>query len=104
MATFTGTSANEAILPGLLSPTVISSNGLPPGNEADLINAFGGNDTVGGGQGNDSGQLAVGVLTTSVVEAASPNRKHVVGSLRSKMVVIPSPVSSSTAPSGCVCK
>ena len=60
MATFTGTDADETITPSLLSPSVTSSSGLPPGVEDDLIIAGGGADIVGGGTGSDTAHLGGG--------------------------------------------
>ena len=69
MANFTGTDADEIILPGFVSPTVTTSGGSRPSNAADVINAgggddvidsAGGNDVVTGGRGNDVAILGSG--------------------------------------------
>jgi Ca2+-binding RTX toxin-like protein len=55
MSTLLGTDADESILPGDISPTVIALAGpLVAGADADVIIAGGGNDTVNGGGGNDT--------------------------------------------------
>ena len=54
MATFTGTNADEVITPQFVSPTVAATGGTAPSNEADFINANGGNDTIDSGGGNDT--------------------------------------------------
>ena len=70
MATFTGTNADETITPTLVSPTVATSGGSLPSDNADVINAGGGSDlpsiaaaamdVVTGGQGNDLAFLGAG--------------------------------------------
>ncbi|HVG71112.1 MAG TPA: calcium-binding protein [Vicinamibacterales bacterium] len=69
MANFTGTDADEIIIPGFVSPTVTTSGGSRPSNAADVINAgggddvidsSGGNDVVTGGRGNDVAILGSG--------------------------------------------
>ena len=40
MATFTGTNANEIITANFVSPTVKSSGGALPSDEADIIDAL----------------------------------------------------------------
>ncbi len=76
MATFTGTSADETITPGFVSPTVTASGGTSPSNAADvidggdgndLIDSGGGNDTVTGGRGNDVALLGSGDDTWSML-------------------------------------
>ena len=64
MAIFTGTNANETIIPGFVSATVFRfppeafpSNAVDTinaGGGNDFVNASGGNDTVNGGDGNDT--------------------------------------------------
>ena len=53
MPTFTGTSANETIKPGSVSPTVTASGAAAPSDLADTINGGGGNDFLDGGGGDD---------------------------------------------------
>jgi Ca2+-binding RTX toxin-like protein len=69
MANFTGTDADEIIIPGFVSPTVTTSGGSRPSNAADVIDAgggddvidsSGGNDVVTGGRGNDVAILGSG--------------------------------------------
>jgi Ca2+-binding RTX toxin-like protein len=53
MANFTGTDADEIILPGFVSPTVTTSGGNRPSNAPDVIDAGGGNDVIDSGGGDD---------------------------------------------------
>jgi Ca2+-binding RTX toxin-like protein len=53
MANFTGTDADEIILPGFVSPTVTTSGGSRPSNAPDVIDAGGGDDVIDSGGGND---------------------------------------------------
>ncbi|OPY91470.1 MAG: Hemolysin-type calcium-binding repeat (2 copies) [Syntrophus sp. PtaU1.Bin208] len=50
MATIKGTSGDDTITPGYVSPGV--TGGIPSG-AADTIYGYGGNDTIDGGGGND---------------------------------------------------
>lgn len=64
MATVTGTSGNDTIIPGFISNGVV---GVGPGNQlsdADSINGGDGNDLINGGAGNDTlvGGLGLDVL------------------------------------------
>src|SRR5215213_3545737 len=59
MATFIGTDQNETIIPGTVSPTV-TVTGNPSLSDADFIIAAGGNDTVQGGDLNDTAFLGAG--------------------------------------------
>lgn len=55
MAVFTGTSGNDTITPGTVSPGVIRNPaGSFPGGGADRIGGGGGDDTLDGGGGNDT--------------------------------------------------
>src|SRR6478736_4259437 len=69
MASFTGTNADEAITPALVSPSLATVGGTFPSDLADVIDggggvdtidAAGGADTVRGGAGNDIVQLGAG--------------------------------------------
>jgi Ca2+-binding RTX toxin-like protein len=69
MANFTGTDADEIIIPGFVSPTVTTSGGSRPSNAPDVndagggdddIDSSGGNDVVTGGRGNDVAILGSG--------------------------------------------
>ena len=53
MANFTGTGADEIIIPSFVSSTVTASGGARPSNAADTIDGGAGNDTIDGGGGND---------------------------------------------------
>ena len=53
MANFTGTGADEIIIPSFVSSTVTASGGLHPSNAADFIDGGAGDDTIDGGGGND---------------------------------------------------
>ena len=55
--TIHGTGKADKILPGFVSPGV---TGGAPGDGADTIFAFGGNDVVRGGRGNDHAFLGAG--------------------------------------------
>src|SRR5437667_5426359 len=54
MANFTGTNADEIIIPSFVSSTVTASGGQRPSNAADFIDGGAGNDTIDGGGGNDT--------------------------------------------------
>src|SRR4051794_32480390 len=54
MANFTGTNADEIIIPSFVSPTVIATGGTTPSNAADVIDGGAGNDTIDGGGGDDT--------------------------------------------------
>ena len=55
MSTFTGTDASEVITPAFVSGTVVVTGTPPrPSDEADIIDAGGGDDTVDAGGGNDT--------------------------------------------------
>jgi Ca2+-binding RTX toxin-like protein len=53
MANFTGTGADEIIIPSFVSSTVTATGGIRPSNAADIIDGGAGNDTIDGGGGND---------------------------------------------------
>jgi Ca2+-binding RTX toxin-like protein len=53
MASFTGTGADEIIIPSFVSSTVTSTGNPRPSNAADTIDGGAGNDTIDGGGGND---------------------------------------------------
>jgi Ca2+-binding RTX toxin-like protein len=53
MANFTGSGADDIIIPSFVSRTVVSSNGRAPSSAADTIDGGAGNDTIDGGGGND---------------------------------------------------
>ena len=53
MAKFTGTGADEIIIPSFVSSTVTATGGARPSNAADTIDGGAGNDTIDGGGGND---------------------------------------------------
>ncbi len=53
MANFTGTNADEIIIPSFVSSTVTATGGARPSNAADIIDGGAGNDTIDGGGGND---------------------------------------------------
>src|SRR5215213_738763 len=59
MATFIGTDQNETIIPGTISPTV-TVTGNPDLSEEDFFILRGGNDTVQGGDLNDTAFLGAG--------------------------------------------
>jgi Ca2+-binding RTX toxin-like protein len=54
MANFTGTGADEIIIPSFVSSTVTATGGARPSNAADTIDGGAGNDTIDGGGGNDT--------------------------------------------------
>ena len=61
---------DEAIVPGVVSPTVVATEGpLEVTDGADIINAGGGNDVVDGGAGND--RLFGGAGTDALFGGAS---------------------------------
>ncbi len=53
MASFTGTGADEIIIPSFVSSTVTATGKPRPSNAADIIDGGAGNDTIDGGGGND---------------------------------------------------
>lgn len=61
MSIFSGSNANEVITPDFVSPTVtVVGAQSRPSDEADVIFAGGGNDTVRGGRGDDVAFLGAG--------------------------------------------
>src|SRR6266702_3108976 len=60
MASFTGTGADEIIIPSFVSSTVTATGKPRPSNAADIIDGGAGNDTVAGGRGNDIALLGRG--------------------------------------------
>jgi Ca2+-binding RTX toxin-like protein len=60
MGVYTGTNADEIIVPGEVSPTVDVSGPATPSNDPDTINAGGGDDQVAGGGGIDQINLGAG--------------------------------------------
>jgi Ca2+-binding RTX toxin-like protein len=54
MANFTGTGADEIIIPSFVSSTVTATGGARPSNAADTIDGGAGNDTIDGGGGDDT--------------------------------------------------
>src|SRR5258705_10245166 len=86
MANFTGTNADEIIIPSFVSSTVTASGGQRPSNAADFIDGGAGNDTIDGGGGNgtinggDGNDLLIGGAGNDIVTGGRGDDVAILGS------------------------
>src|SRR5688500_8438847 len=86
MASFTGTNADEIIIPSFVSQTVTTDGAPRPSNAPDIIDGGAGNDTIDGGGGKDvlfggdGADLLIGGAGNDVVTGGRGNDVALLGS------------------------